>query len=161
MIERATWLLKTLWEATGELEGLVLSAYEAGAADRPPPPDALSLPALTGRLRDQETITVWRLEQLIEASRPRLRLHPLEWLEPERTYRSRDVGRLLQEFQALRGRTGALLWPLEPSEWGRTAEHPFMGAVSIERLVTRLHAHDLETAWNLRALRDGALAQRR
>ena len=142
MSERAEWLLKALYEAAEELLGQMLDSAEAG---KQPMADEPSLTRLAAAIRNQDLVTAWHLEQLLGSDTAHLKLHDLEWLEPDaEAGAGLDWERLLAEFVGARRHVFRLLAELAPREWRRRAQHPFRGSVSVEQLVSALHEHDLE-----------------
>lgn len=146
MPNRAEWLLKALHEAAGELESKLLDASDPLTRDYPVGDD-LSLVEITRQMRDREIIGGWHLEQLVFSRLQTLKLHDLEWLSLDTDDRPNDVELLLHEYASARRRNCGLLWNLGPYEWQRSANHPFMGTISVEDVAVALHEHDIEHMW--------------
>ena len=50
--------------------------------------------------------------------------------------------------------TVPLLWGLTEGDWGRAAEHPYRGSVTLEEVARELAQHDLEHLWQVRQLKE-------
>ena len=54
----------------------------------------------------------------------------------------------------MRRETAYLLWGLTEANWGRAAEHPYRGSVTLEEVARELAQHDLEHLWQMRQLKE-------
>ncbi len=152
------WLLKALREAAHELESQLWGLDEDDLRRRPSD-DAWSLKEIAAHLRDCEEHLVHSLELIVSDEAPRIPRFDADALVLERDYREIDLYEALERFAYLRHRTVNLLWSLAPEDWERTGLHPYLGPVSVARLVREQSEHDLEHLWQARRLRQ-ALVQR-
>lgn len=144
-MDRASWLLKALHEASGQVQEALLAA-------RPPPGDTGPL-ELAWELATHERSTGWHLEQILRG-RDHLALHPAEWLTTSAD--ATDVEELAWEYARARRDTCGLLWGLPSAYLSRRAQHPFRGDVSLEDLLVALHERDIETMQALQRLQTRA-----
>ena len=144
-MDRASWLLKALHEASGQVQEALLAA-------RPPPGDTgpLNWPGNWPRTSDRRAgtwsrscaaATIWR------CTRP-------EWLTTSAD--ATDVEELAWEYARARRDTCGLLWGLPSAYLSRRAQHPFRGDVSLEDLLVALHERDIETMQALQRLQTRA-----
>ena len=140
-MDRASWLMKALHEASGEVQEALLAAART--------PDDATLLELAWELASHERSTGWHLEQILRG-RDRLQLHPVEWLSTASD--ASDVADLVWDYARARRDTCGMLWGLPPDYLSRRAVHPFRGEVSLEDLMVALHERDIETMLALQRL---------
>ena len=133
-MDRASWLLKALHEASGEVQEALLAA-DRGRYDS-------DLAESAWDLAVHERSTGWHVEQVLRG-RDQLTLHPAEWLSTG--VETSDVADLVRIYGRSRSETCGLLWGLPPDYLERGAQHPFRGTVSLEDLFVALHERDIET----------------
>lgn len=158
MPSRPDWLAKALYEMSGELHTR-LTAFPEHAADDHAVANVESPRELARLLRNRERITGYHVEQFAYGRPRELRLHELEWLEPDPTapddaFDAHDIEELMYEFVGLRRRTCSLFWGLSDRDWDASAHHRFLGEVTLEALVVALHEHDIEALWKAKKLAD-------
>ena len=154
MPSRSGWLSKALYEMSGELHTR-LTAFGPRLAQERPLPDCETALELACLLRDRELIAAHHIEQCVYGPPVQLHLHELEWLEPDTSPKSwEDIDDLMHEFSGLRHRTCSLFWGLTDREWQITTDHRFVGKVTLEDIVVRLHEHDIEGLWKAKRLAD-------
>ena len=152
------WLLKALREAAHELESQLWGLAEDDLRWRPSD-DGWSLKEIAAHLRDCEEHFVESLELIVSRDEARIPAFDADALVLERDYRSIDLYEALERFETLRHRSVSVLWGLFEEDWERTGVHPYIGPVSIARLVREQSEHDLEHLWQARRLRE-ALGER-
>lgn len=83
--------------------------------------------------------------RLILAQGPDRRFEPFDRFAQLRSGTERSVGEMLDEFAALRAANLTLLreWRLTATEMALEGEHPELGAVTLEQLLSTWVAHDL------------------
>ncbi len=132
------WVVKALYEASGELRELLMSGLRSGSAT-----------AVEGveRAWRGETIAAWQLAHLLFQETEALPLHDFEWLEQSGTP---DVYEQLREFGHLREQVCGVLGMISEWEWERQASHRFRGELSVELIAREAHQRDLEILVGLR-----------
>ena len=148
MSDGERWIIKALYEASGELrEQLVNALLE----------DDHDAPRLIFDAWQRETVAGWQLAHLLfrdVGDGDALPLHSLEWLE-QRTEQIPDAYEQVRQFDELRGQIVGVLSMIGPEEWEQGAEHRFRGRLTVRAICRALHQGDLEL---LVALRRGAPA---
>ncbi|PZC49445.1 MAG: hypothetical protein DK306_000684 [Chloroflexi bacterium] len=143
-MDRASWLLKALHEASGEVQEALL------AADGPPPPGELL--EIAWDLALGERADGWHVEQLLRGQSD-LTLHPAEWLatgaEPV------PVRELVRIYSQGRAETCGMVWGLSSRSLALQGRHPFRGLISLEDVLVSLHERDIETMLALQRLPTG------
>lgn len=154
MPSRSDWLMKALHEMAGELHTR-LTAFDRASIHEQPVPGMESPLELARLLRNRELISGSHIEQCVYGPPANLRLHELEWLDPEvDPFEADDIAGLMYEFIGLRRRTSSLFWGVSAREWQAPTHHRFLGAVTLEDIVVRLHEHDIEALWKAKKLAD-------
>jgi len=149
------FLRKALGEAAGEarrlLEGLprrfLLRKGEGWDED-------WCLLAIAVHLRDVERGFVRQVEAFFEHDHPRLEHVDVDDIPAVEDYEGEDDDDVLEEWRYLRRHTTYLLWGLLPSDWDRTADHPYRGPVSLLDVARAMYEHDLEHLWQARRMLD-------
>ena len=132
------WVVKALYEASGELRELLMSGLRAGS---PAAVESLE------RAWRGETIAAWQLAHLLFQDVHELPLHDFEWLEQRTTP---DAYEQLREFVNLREQVCGVLGMVSEWEWERRARHRFRGEISVETIARSAHQRDLEILVGLR-----------
>ena len=132
------WVVKALYEASGELRELLMSGLRAGS------PTAVEGVERAWR---GETIAAWQLAHLLFQDVDEIPLHDLEWLEQRTTP---DAYEQLREFGHLREQVCGVLGMISEWEWERQASHRFQGEISVESIARGAHQRDLEILVGLR-----------
>lgn len=145
------FLLKALREASGELEAEFYNLRPRQLSWHEP--DEWSLVQIAGHLRDREELVVSHLRAILSSRRPSLAVVDLEALVEENAYQARDFGGLLYGFADLRQTALYLLYNLSDRQWRREGDHPYRGALSVERIVKEMNEHDLAHLWQVRRLK--------
>ena len=166
-MDRASWLLKALHEASGEVYEHLLLCHDAleqrpRAASRARPHE--NSPAPRAGLHDiawdlaaGEQAAAWHLEQLVFGREDRLALHETEWLTTAADSRH-DAEGLARLYLRHRRDSCGLLWSLPPAVWEFAAEHPFRGRLRVADIAEDLHQRDLVTMWALKRLDESRTA---
>ena len=152
------WLLKALREVAHELESQLWGLDEDDLRWRPSD-DAWCLKEIAAHLGDREEHLLQSLERIAFQETPRIPTFDADAPALERAERELDLYEVLERLERLRHRTVNLLWSLAPEDWERTGLHPYLGPVSVLRLVREQNEHDLEHLWQARRLRE-TLAER-
>ena len=165
-MDRASWLLKALHEASGEVHEALVEAARTGVArteigramvgsamvgqsmsQRASPGDPLR--ELAWELATHERSTGAHLEQMLRG-RHELALHPAEWLATSAD--APEIEECAWIYARARRDTCEMLWGMPPRYLARRAQHPFRGDVSLEDLMVALHERDIETMRTLQRL---------
>jgi hypothetical protein len=147
------WVLKALSEAGGsllsELNGLGEEnlRWRAGEGE-------WSLKEIAAHLRDAEELALAQIDALVSGSSSLLPVWDVDVLPQERDYQSEEIDGLLVGFRNMRRETAYLLWGLTEADWGRVAEHPYRGLVTLEEVARELAQHDLEHLWQVRQIKE-------
>jgi len=144
-VDRASWLLKALHEASDQVHEALSRASAPHANDE--------LLAVAWDLVSHERSTGWHLEQMLR-SRDRLELHPMEWLTTSDD--ATDLDALAWDYARVRQGICEMLWGLPPSYLARRAQHPFRGDISLEDLLVSMHERDIETMLALQRITSSA-----
>jgi hypothetical protein len=145
------WLLKALRETAAVLESYVWDLDEETLRRRPGP-DEWCLLELLGHLRDCERRYLERLEAMAFQREPRISAFDTESTEPDVPYALLDPDETLADFDSLRRRTLQLLRSLSEADWERTGLHPYLGPITITRVVREMSEHDLAHLWQARRI---------
>lgn len=132
------WVVKALYEASGELRELLMSGLRTGS------PNAVEAVERAWR---GETIAAWQLAHLLFRDVEEAPLHDFEWLEQTSTP---DAYEQLREFGDLRDQVCGVLGMISEWEWERRAQHRFRGEISVESIARSVHQRDLEILVGLR-----------
>ncbi len=147
------WLLKALGEAgnslLSELYGLEEEELCWRAAE-----GEWSLKEIAAHLRDAEELALAQINAFVSGSSSPLPAWDVDLLPQERDYQSEEMAELLAAFGGMRRETTYLLWGLADADWGRSAEHPYRGSVTLEEVARELAQHDLEHLWQVRQLKE-------
>ena len=147
------WVLKALSEAGNsllrELYGLEEEELRWRAAE-----GEWSLKEIAAHLRDAEQLALAQLNVFASGSSSPLPAWDVDVLPQERDYQNEDVRGLLVAFGGMRRETTYRLWGLTGAEWGRAAEHPYRGPMTLEEVARELAQHDLEHLWQVRQLKE-------
>lgn len=147
------WLLKALSEAgnllLSELCGLDEEELRWRAAE-----GEWSLKEIAAHLRDAEELALAQLNAFVSGSSSPLPAWDVDLFPQERDYQSEEIAGLLASFGRLRRETTYLLWGLTEADWGRAAEHPYRGSVTLQEVARELAQHDLEHLWQVRRLKE-------
>lgn len=145
------FLLKALREASGELEGEFYNLRPAQLRRREG--DEWSLVQIAGHLRDREQVNLSYLRSIISSRNPRLEVVDFEILVEDNNFQPHELRELLYSFSDLRESALYLLYSLSDRQWRREGQHPYRGALSIERLVKEMNEHDLAHLWQVQRLK--------
>lgn len=146
------WLLKALRESAHELESQLWGLNENELRWRPSD-EAMSLKEIAAHMRDCEEHFLQTLELIVSRDEPKLKSFDGDALVLDRDYQQIDLEEALDLFTSLRHRTVDLLWGCA-GDWDRTGRHPFLGQVTIAKLVRDQNEHDLEHLWQARKIRE-------
>jgi hypothetical protein len=147
------WVVKALREAgnslLSELYGLDEEElrWRAGEGE-------WSLKEIAAHLRDAEELALAQINAFVSGSSSLLPAWDVDLLPQERDYQREEVVVLLASFRGMRRETTYLLWGLTEANWGRAAEHPYRGLVTLEEVARELAQHDLEHLWQVRQLKE-------
>ena len=134
------WIVKALYEASGELRELLMGALTEGL------PDAEELIERAWR---EETIAGWQMAHLLFRDDVDLPLHDLEWLGAGDTGRL-DAYEQLREFSHTREQICGVLSMIDGEDWETAADHRFRGRIDVESIAREVHQRDLEILVALR-----------
>jgi uncharacterized damage-inducible protein DinB len=108
-----------------------------------PEPDKWSVAEILAHLADCETVTAWRMRQILGA--PGTSIQPFDqdaWAVALH-YSKRDARKSLAHFTAMREANLALLKSLAPEQWKQFGMHAERGQESIEHILRLNAGHDL------------------
>ena len=147
------WVLKALREAGNsllwELYGVDEEELRWRAAE-----GEWSLKEIAAHLRDAEELALAQLNAFVSGSCSPLPAWDVDLLPQERDYQREEIAGLLVDFRSMRRETTYLLWGLMEADWGRVAEHPYRGSVTLEEVAREMAQHDLEHLWQVRQLKE-------
>jgi len=147
------WVVKALREAgnclLSELYGLDEEELRWRAAE-----GEWSLKEIAAHVRDAEELALAQINAFVSGSSSLLPAWDVDLLPQERDYQSEEIAGLLASFRSMRRETTYLLWGLTEANWGRAAEHPYRGLVTLEEVARELAQHDLEHLWQVRRLKE-------
>jgi len=147
------WMLKALREAGSSLLWELYGLDEEELRWRPAEGE-WSLKEIAAHLRDAEELALAQLNAFVSRSPSPLPAWNVDLLPQERDYQGEEMAGLLASFRSMRRETTYLLWGLTEADWGRAAEHPYRGLVTLEEVARELAQHDLEHLWQVRQLKD-------
>ncbi len=147
------FLRKALGEAAGEIRQ-ILGAFPRNMLVEPgtDQDDDWSLLAIAVHLRDCERGFLQQIESFFTHDNPRLRHVDTDDIPLPDDARSEDEDLVLDELRYLRRSNTYLLWDLYPSDWERTADHPYLGSVTLLETARGMYVHDLEHLWQARRM---------
>ncbi len=151
--DRPGWVLKALREAGSTLLSEFYGLGEEGLRWRPAE-DEWSLNEIAAHLRDAEELALAQLRALAEGASGPLPAWDVDVLPSERDYQGQEIEKALAALRSLRRETTYLLWELADADWGREAEHPYRGRVTLGEIAAELARHDLEHLWQVRRLKE-------
>jgi hypothetical protein len=108
-----------------------------------PAPGKWSVAEILAHLADCETVTAWRMRQILGA--PGTPIQPFDqdaWAAALH-YEKRDARKSLAHFTAVRGANLALLKSLAPEQWKHYGMHAERGQESIEHILRLNAGHDI------------------
>lgn len=146
------WVLKALRECSN----IVVRELSLLAEDElrwSPGEGDWCLKEIAAHLRDAEQLALRQMNAISEGVRGPLPAWDIDLLPAERDYRGADIEDLLSELRELRQEVTYLLWGLDDADWQASAEHPYLGQVTIETLARELAQHDLEHLAEVRRVR--------
>ncbi|MFQ5380041.1 MAG: DinB family protein [Dehalococcoidia bacterium] len=147
------FLRKALGEAAGEIRR-ILEAFPRSLLLEPGSgrDEDWNLLAIAVHLRDCERGFGQQIEAFFRHDHARLRHVDTDDIPLATAAALEDEELVLDELRYLRRSTTYLLWDLYPSDWERTAEHPYLGPVTLLETARRMYVHDLEHLWQARRI---------
>jgi hypothetical protein len=148
------FVLKALGEAAGELrralDGLPPKLMRRAGA---PPDEDWSLVSIACHLRHTERGFARQVEAFFEApGNARLEPVDLDDIPAVAETASADEEAVLDAFHQLRRRNTYMLWGLGDRDWRMTAEHPYLGPLTLADVAREMYRHDLEHLWQARRI---------
>ncbi|MFN8638794.1 MAG: hypothetical protein U0360_04895 [Dehalococcoidia bacterium] len=154
------WVIKALREVPYSI-ARELDGVRDRDARRRTDADDWTLQELAGYLRDAEREDLASVRAILRRDGARIQERRAENGPVDGAYSHDQADDLLFEYWELREE---LIWLLRDrdDEWDRSGEHPYRGAVTLDRLVHEINERDLDVLWRLQRVRDAlGIARRR